>query len=168
MPGAFSTPQPISPEGLRLCRWCEKLVLPPRETFCSDACVHEWKLRTDAGYVRGLLFERDHGVCSVCKLDTVSLREAFRLACWEALGRPRAWVLNHRRPKSALVPLFERLRALDIDPHRTTFWDADHTVPVADGGGECGLEGFRTICIPCHKKVSAVLATQRAARRRAA
>lgn len=168
MPGAFTTPQPRSPEGLPLCRWCEKLVFAPRVTFCSDACVHEWRLRTDSGYVRGLLFERDHGVCSVCKVDTNALYLAFRDACHEALGRPRVWAFNHRRPHAALLPVIERLRALDIDPHRHTFWDADHVVAVSDGGGECGLDGFRTICIPCHKKSSAVQTSERARRRRAA
>ena len=168
MPGAFSTPQPMSPEGLPLCRWCKLLVLPPRETFCSDKCVHEWRLRTDSGYVRGLLFERDHGVCSECRVDTMALHDAFRRACHAALGFPSAWVLNHRRPHPAHVPIFARLRALDIDPHRRSFWDADHVVPVGDGGGECGLDGYRTLCIPCHKKSSATYASQRAARRRAA
>ena len=168
MPGTFSTQQPKSPEGLPLCFWCKKLVIAPRQTFCSDNCVHEWKLRTDSGYVRGLLFERDHGVCSVCKVDTVALYQAFRAACRAALGNPNAWSYNHRRPHPALVPVIERLRSLDIDPHRLTFWDADHIVPVVDDGGECGLDGYRTICIPCHKKISGELASKRAAKKRAA
>ena len=33
-------------------------------------------------------------------------------------------------------------------------WDADHIVPVADGGGECGLENYRLLCRPCHVRVT--------------
>jgi 5-methylcytosine-specific restriction protein A len=43
-------------------------------------------------------------------------------------------------------------------------WQADHTVPVAEGGGECGLEGYRTLCTDCHKKETALLRARLAAR----
>ena len=33
---------------------------------------------------------------------------------------------------------------------RRSLWDADHIVPVAQGGGECGLENMRTLCLKCH------------------
>ena len=33
-------------------------------------------------------------------------------------------------------------------------WEADHIVPVADGGGECGLENYRLLCRPCHVRVT--------------
>jgi hypothetical protein len=33
-------------------------------------------------------------------------------------------------------------------------WDADHIIPVKDGGGQCGLENIRTLCIDCHKVVT--------------
>lgn len=29
-------------------------------------------------------------------------------------------------------------------------WEADHIVPVAEGGGSCGLANYRTLCIKCH------------------
>jgi 5-methylcytosine-specific restriction endonuclease McrA len=43
-----------------------------------------------------------------------------------------------------------------------TYWEADHIIPVSQGGGCCGLENYRTLCIPCHKKMSAKLAKNRA------
>jgi hypothetical protein len=33
-------------------------------------------------------------------------------------------------------------------------WDADHIVPVVEGGGECSLDNYRTLCLGCHKRVT--------------
>lgn len=33
----------------------------------------------------------------------------------------------------------------------------DHVIPVAEGGGLCGLDGYRTLCAPCHGKESGKL-----------
>ena len=29
-------------------------------------------------------------------------------------------------------------------------WQADHITPVAEGGGLCGLDNMRTLCVLCH------------------
>ncbi len=53
---------------------------------------------------------------------------------------------NWRLPKTG--------RALDRllqSPKEGDFWQADHIVPVAEGGGSCGLNNFRTLCSPCHQ-----------------
>merc|ERR1712085_100264 len=34
--------------------------------------------------------------------------------------------------------------------HEGLFWQADHIVPVAEGGGECNLTNLRTLCTMCH------------------
>ena len=49
-------------------------------------------------------------------------------------------------------------------PH---LWEADHTIPVCEGGGGCGLDGYRTLCICCHKEVTKALRTRLAERNRA-
>jgi 5-methylcytosine-specific restriction enzyme A len=99
-----------------------------RYTFCSAACVHEWKLRTDSGYLRERVFERDHGVCAMCGADTVQLRKDKRKLDYKA-----------RRQ-------FEKEWGT-----RRHLWDADHIVPVAAGGGECDLTNMRTLCVLCHR-----------------
>jgi 5-methylcytosine-specific restriction endonuclease McrA len=40
---------------------------------------------------------------------------------------------------------------------RKTLWDADHIVPVAEGGGECDLDNMRTLCLKCHRVRTAEL-----------
>ena len=30
-------------------------------------------------------------------------------------------------------------------------------IAVVEGGGECDLENYRTLCVPCHRRVTAEL-----------
>lgn len=127
-----------------MCRWCKGVVRGRRRTFCSDACVHEWRLRSSATYLRECVFERDHGVCALCGIDTHALRrKIFRLPFAERMReirRLQAAGVIHRRRKS--------------------WWEADHVVPVVEGG-DSNLENMRTLCIPCHKRVTGELRVRR-------
>lgn len=58
------------------------------------------------------------------------------------------------------------LRETFGETHSGHQWEADHIIPVVEGGGGCGPEGYRTLCIACHKKETAALAARRAAKRR--
>lgn len=41
---------------------------------------------------------------------------------------------------------------LDIEPgHHDHYWEADHIIPVSEGGGGCGIDGYQILCIKCHK-----------------
>jgi len=102
--------KPIRNElGKPICRWCRGAVVYPRRTFCSEACVHEWRIRSSPEYVREQVKKRDKGICRLCGVNVVKSRRK---------------------------------------------WEADHIVPVADGGGECGLENYRLLCRPCHLRVT--------------
>ena len=100
--------------------------------------MHEWRLRTDPGYLRDRVFERDRGGCAICAADTV-----------------RAW--NHLRRQRGAA----RQRALAAwglrRMTRRSLWDADHILPVALGGGECDLSNLRTLCVKCHRTVTGEL-----------
>jgi 5-methylcytosine-specific restriction endonuclease McrA len=37
---------------------------------------------------------------------------------------------------------------------RKSLWDADHILPVTEGGGECDLDNIRTLCLRCHRSVT--------------
>ena len=134
-------------DGRALCRRCSTPVQPPRRTFCSDDCVHQWRLRTDPGYLREQVFRRDRGVCALCACETIKLASALRRLNWR--GRKR-------RCAELGIP-YLRLRSP---------WDADHIVPVAEGGGECDLDNLRTLCIPCHRKVTQELRARLQLRRK--
>ena len=123
-----------------LCRWCVGEVPRGRFTFCSAACVHQWKLRTDPGYLREQVFARDRGVCALCGADTEALRK------------------NKRKLDYAARRQFEKEWGL-----RRNLWDADHILPVCQGGGECDLENMRTLCLKCHRKITAELPGRRGA-----
>jgi hypothetical protein len=47
-------------------------------------------------------------------------------------------------------------------PLKHSLWQADHIRPVVEGGGGCGLDNYRTLCLRCHKRATAALATRRA------
>jgi 5-methylcytosine-specific restriction protein A len=132
MPGGRVKRQALIPgaNGRPLCRWCKLEVPPGRFTFCSEWCVEEWKLRTDPGHLREKVFERDRGICSICGLNCVT--ELHRIKRLRGAARSRAmeeWGIRGRK----------------------SIWDADHVVPVAEGGGECDLSNMRTLCLKCHR-----------------
>jgi hypothetical protein len=80
------------------------------------------------------VFARDRGVCALCGLDTEALRRARRKLDYAARRR------------------FEKDWG-----SRNHLWDADHIVAVAEGGGECDLSNMRTLCLKCHRQVTADL-----------
>lgn len=125
--------QPTGPLGLPLCRWCQLEILAKRRrTFCSDYCVHQWRLRSDPGYLRDLVFARDRGICGLCKADTVAIYNALK----RARGADRAAGLS--------------LYGMKTITSRRSLWDADHVLPVAEGGGSassttCGRSACHAI-----------------------
>jgi 5-methylcytosine-specific restriction endonuclease McrA len=50
--------------------------------------------------------------------------------------------------------LGDRTKRMLNDPKAGDFWEADHVVAVAEGGGESDLQNFQTLCVPCHAKKS--------------
>ena len=147
MPGGFADRAALArgPNGRPLCRWCNLEVPPRRFTFCSDYCVHEWRLRTDPGYLRDQVLARDRGVCALCGVDA--------RAAYAELRRSRG---VHR------LKLLEHWGLTRLA--RKTLWDADHIVAVVEGGGECDLQNIRTLCLRCHRRQTLDLRLRRKVR----
>lgn len=142
------------PKGNPLCRFCKGSIAPPRYTFCSDECVHQYKIRTDREYSRRLVFKRDRGVCQCCGLDTLGLFH-------RVLKRHR--IINHGRKKTRpFKTRFEGIHKFKPRHPGAPYWEMDHKVPVANGGARLGLENLQTLCLRCHYKKTAEHAKQRA------
>lgn len=81
------------------------------------------------------------------------------LDCHDLVQRIRKLPLEERR-KVILesAPSFrrrpKRLRALITSPVEGNAWHVDHIKRVVDGGGECGAENLRTLCVLCHSDVT--------------
>ena len=157
-------PRRIDAAGRPLCRECGAPVRTPRRAFCSEKCADALRIRTSPSAARESVFERDLGVCAECGTNTQALRE--RLRRFRRL-RARPDVVAQARE---LVRGFETaIDVLDERPIvviRRSLWEADHVVPVAEGGGGCGLDNLRTLCIPCHRAATAELAGRRAHKRK--
>ena len=84
------------------------------------------------------MFARDRGVCAACGVDTLALRRDMRKLDYAARREVlKKWKLREGSRKS--------------------LWDADHVVPVAEGGGQCDLSNMRTLCLLCHARATGAL-----------
>src|SRR5690606_5885236 len=83
----------LDENGRAICRWCRTPVQRPRRTFCSDACVHEWKIRSSPSYVRSEVKKRDKGICRLCGLNVVKVHREWTRAKPPASDRAarKAW-----------------------------------------------------------------------------
>lgn len=177
----YDTPVERDAAGFPLCRQCKGSIRtgkrPKQRTFCGPECVHLWKLRSDPGYQARHVLERDKGVCARCGLDCLALlAELKQLAAREASARYGAAQhvpANYIALRPVGFPEFHaRCDELGLPRHHRALgrrlWEMDHTVPVIEGGGSCGLENLRTLCWTCHRKETAALAARRAEARKAA
>jgi len=81
------------------------------------------------------VLKRDRGICSSCGVDTISAARKLRYA----RGTSRIALLEYWGLRRG---------------SRKSLWDADHIVPVIEGGGECDLENIRTMYLRCHRQAT--------------
>ena len=169
-----------------LCRWCDQPVPDGRRTWCSEKCVENYLIRARPSHARYKVWGRDKGVCELCGLDMKAVAKSInrRARRYPTAGRARdflgailpyscvsmfrgQWGFSRcRKEPSWMRPLdrkikkkqewLERIRhypGVEADG----LWHMDHRVPVAEGGGSCGLDNLRTLCRWCHAKETATL-----------
>lgn len=138
-------------EGLR-CAYCggyfSKVSSLPgvSSTYCSRECTDEGRLKRGGmkNQLRAQVFALEGGVCRLCGIDGHALYT--RIAALEPAERLNALCnSNWKIPKSA-----KALDSLLQNPKEGGFWQVDHIRAVVEGGGGCGLENLRTLCVPCH------------------
>lgn len=106
---------------------------------CSDAAVSFYYVVCGrSATVRYHLEKRDGGLCGEC-------------------GRTEYGRERERRPDEGWLEYLEAVPNLG--------WEADHIVPVHQGGGGCTLDGYQTLCDDCHRAKTARNARLRAAER---
>ena len=133
---------PKNLNGETLCRWCNKPVKPPRRTMCSPECAHEIRIRTSNKYLRECIYKRDKGICQICEIDTKNIaKHALSLDIKKRHEYLKEYNISTKRK------IWKRKFGGGL-------WDADHILPVKNGGGCCGLENLRTLCISCHKNIT--------------
>lgn len=129
---------PKGSNGRALCRYCATEVSPPRRTFCSGSLA---AFGRDGRIIRGG--------------DGCVHEHSIR-----------------SNPGYARKIVYARDRGVcqkcgyDTAGEAGRLWQADHVIPVVEGGGECGIDGLRTLCTGCHGVETAELAGRRAAKRR--
>lgn len=150
------------------CRNCAQPVPSGRRNWCGQRCVDDYLLRNSPAVARRAVFKRDRGVCALCGRDCEALRRRIerwiggradtnRANCANTINTADDW--RHRQRCCRLLRRLARIGPL------TALWQMDHTRPVVEGGGGCGLDNLRTLCLPCHKRVTRDLARRRAERR---
>ncbi|KAJ2847041.1 hypothetical protein IWW36_004057 [Coemansia brasiliensis] len=145
-------------KGNALCLWCGRECSSSDALFCSgttrqrigEGCEHEHRMRRDGQYVRRQLFVRDRGVCARCGIDAHALFQQAT-AC-QTLEQRRKLFRRLARQVSAQWQTKARraLESMDVDFTSGMMWEAAHVIDVRHGGGLCGLDGFYTLCTPCH------------------
>jgi len=145
----FATTVPHS-ESQTTSRGSSKSVVQNDNRFCSYDCQLKYQVRTNGSAVRRQLFELEHGRCVLCKFDAHSFFQ--RLKALRTYERRRAIEESPIRSLS-----WTQKEALIRKPTEGALWQADHAIPVAEGGGECSLENYRTLCTPCHARETSKL-----------
>jgi 5-methylcytosine-specific restriction endonuclease McrA len=136
------------PNGRRLCLWCESEIGPRRRVWCGDRCSDAYAFATTWSGLRSQVGRRDRGVCALCRVDCRALRRTY------------ASLPKHKRAAFADAHGIPKRR------RRSTWWDADHIVPVAEGGRHTP-DNLRTLCLRCHKVQTRALTERRTKARRA-
>jgi HNH endonuclease len=134
------------------CSWCAGILSAAsrqaKAVYCSQECAEDGRLRRGGMYassrIRAQVFALEGGVCQLCGVDA----HAFFLRVKSLPPSQRLSVLcnaNWRLPRTNVA-----LQRLLQDPTEGNFWQADHIKAVSEGGGGCGIENLRTLCVPCH------------------
>ena len=142
-------------DGRPLCAVCGKVLSGRARRYCSLKCREQCHVATMPSLARLRVHQRDHGICANCGCDTEKLARIIQLAGGDKWA---GWRI--------LSQDWQDVHNLTMEMGFTTlhFWEMDHIIPVSEGGGLCGLDNLRTLCVPCHRAETRALARRRAQR----
>ncbi|KAF9593056.1 hypothetical protein IFM89_020063 [Coptis chinensis] len=149
--------------GEPLCKLCQKpckgkFARSPEifeHLFCQFSCAEGYRVRTSQRFLREELFKIEHGVCRGCGLDCHKLVRFIRPL---PVARRKEYIVKVAPKLASDKRLLDKLVN---EPREGNAWHADHMVAVYRGGGECTVDNMRTLCVACHKEVTAAQAAER-------
>ena len=129
-----------------ICAWCGKPKRNEGRKYCGSPCSKEAIIRAGFNLLR-TIFKRDRGICVICGIDANSIKLELNRIKHSVCLR---WVSSEFKIwKKQWGPWWT---------NNYQYWEVDHTTPVSKGGGCCGAENLRTLCLECHKKETKKLA----------
>ncbi len=145
------------------CTWCGGKLTGRQSAWCGRLCVDAF-LQLQPRNMRDVVHARDHGRCRQCKRDCDRMFYlAQRLLCLAAKNVSWAATVTALRAHWASVGFH-----ISRDFSNEHYWEANHIVPVCQGGGLRGPDNYETLCVPCHaaatRQLHRELRAQRAAR----
>jgi hypothetical protein len=160
-PGLAPQPKELGQNGGRLCRGCHKEMPKGFRAWCSEECRVDKYVRA-GWHVRFHVWNRDKGVCALCRADSEKAERIIAYLQGRTVYIRGEWRTRTPCDGFALVRSAWGRSYWDT----SSLWEADHVIPVAEGGGGCGLDGYRTLCRPCHLAETKALRARLAAGRR--
>lgn len=160
----------LNDAGRKLCFCgCGQPVGPKRSSSAGLECVKTWRAHSDLNHIRFQVEGRDKGVCAICHTDTFALKAAWGQEIYAAYKQrfgDRAGFVGDGLHLIYALGSDHPSAPKGFPPKDRRWWEADHIVPVSEGGGGCDFSGYRTLCIPCHKTETKKLAARLAAARK--
>jgi hypothetical protein len=137
----------------KACAWCSSNLTQAQRiakaVYCSQECAETGRLRRGgwaSAAIRSAMFALEAGVCQKCNTNAHAFYGQIMAL------EPAARLNRYQSAKWRMPASNKAYQAMLNDPKEGDFWQVDHKVAVAEGGGNCGLENLRTLCVPCGDK----------------
>ncbi|SBT77869.1 DNA helicase, putative [Plasmodium ovale] len=125
------------------------LLCEENNLFCEGNCRKLYFLKKSSCSLRRLIFERDKGICNICKMDCTKLLKEIKSKKYFSIHEKMDYFIK-------VYPLFienvDHLKNILQKPKEGYIWHVDHILPVYKGGGEASFDNLQTLCTFCHKK----------------
>lgn len=141
--------------------------------YCSQDCKDEFYLNYQFSYSRDWVWERDKGICQICKKSTRFVVESIH-NLWHVNSYTKKVecdivmislieddrVIKFKRTKSAIGKIYYLPYKITIEEYDV--YEIDHIIEVASGKTPkeqvklfIDYNNLQTVCKPCHKKKTA-------------
>ncbi|SCO68346.1 DNA helicase, putative [Plasmodium vivax] len=134
---------------LQSCNVKNIFICDESNMFCEGKCRKFYFLKKSSNSIRRLIYERDKGVCNICKLDCTNLIRQIKNQKYFPINEKIDYFIKR-------YPLFiediNHLTHILEKPMEGHIWNVDHILPVFRGGGEASFDNLQTLCTFCHKK----------------